>query len=437
MSCSCTFSPATVPASSDPSKHVNFSTGVVLGVEDYRQEFAYHSARDRWIVREIAGYGTLSGLSVSLDRDESDVLTDKLRISAGTAAAPSGQLICVGADQCALLNSWLSTADVVEKVNAIDAHRTPADSATIKVWLTLCYTNCAVAPVPIPGQPCRSEEDLMAPSRIADDYRLSLSFDPPEIGETDYLRLLAQYRQALPPAAALPATQALRRALVRRIRRQAKLLFAPVPDAFAVGDDAAVELHPDMAPEIVEELRNLWITELRPQVVPPPCSGAGASTNDCVPLAALTIDVIKGTTGWVIDNSGGPLKVDIDQSDRPFIQSLALAASPFGIAATLPPPPTQEIAWLSANGSINATTDLALIRAAAPTDALTIGITGGGNARPQRKLYIRNAGEANVRLVPNNSGVIDGEAGKDLSPGAFVYLAYDGAGNWRTRAGRW
>lgn len=45
----------------------------------------------------------------------------------------------------------------------------------------------------------------MAPSRIADDYRLSLSFDPPEIGETDYLRLLAQYRQALPPAAALPA----------------------------------------------------------------------------------------------------------------------------------------------------------------------------------------------------------------------------------------
>ncbi|MFZ1476275.1 MAG: hypothetical protein WAT18_00905, partial [Sphingorhabdus sp.] len=76
MSCSCTFSPATVPASSDPSKHVNFSTGMVLGVEDYRQEFAYHSARDRWIVREIAGYGTLSGLSVSLDRDESDVLTD-------------------------------------------------------------------------------------------------------------------------------------------------------------------------------------------------------------------------------------------------------------------------------------------------------------------------------------------------------------------------
>ena len=94
MTCSCTFAPDTVAASPDPTRHVHFALGMVLGVEDYGQEFAYHSGRDRWIMRELGGYGTLSGLAVSIEDAGSD--GPRLRVTAGTAASPGGQLICVG-----------------------------------------------------------------------------------------------------------------------------------------------------------------------------------------------------------------------------------------------------------------------------------------------------------------------------------------------------
>src|SRR5690606_15115291 len=149
--------------------------------------------------------------------------------------------------------------------------QSPANDAVLKVWLTLCYDSCAVAPVPIPGQPCRSEEDLMAPSRVADDYRLSLGFDAPSLGEADYLRLLAAYAAALPDAAgAVPAGPALR-ALLRRVRRQALVLFSPTAIESEAADVTAVEVHPDVRPQVMAELRRLWVSELRPAVVLAPC----------------------------------------------------------------------------------------------------------------------------------------------------------------------
>lgn len=43
-------------------------------------------------------------------------------------------------------------------------------------------------PVPIPGDPCRSEDQLMADSRIADDYCLELRTEAPPQTEDDAVR---------------------------------------------------------------------------------------------------------------------------------------------------------------------------------------------------------------------------------------------------------
>ena len=51
----------------DPTKHVNYSLGMVLGVDDFTQEFTYLSGRDRWLARDAIGYGTLWGLGVTMD----------------------------------------------------------------------------------------------------------------------------------------------------------------------------------------------------------------------------------------------------------------------------------------------------------------------------------------------------------------------------------
>jgi hypothetical protein len=53
----------------DPSKHVNYLLGMVLGVKDFTQEFAYLSGRDRWMARDLIGYGTCSGLAAAVEKD--------------------------------------------------------------------------------------------------------------------------------------------------------------------------------------------------------------------------------------------------------------------------------------------------------------------------------------------------------------------------------
>src|SRR5258708_1769158 len=89
--------PDTVP---DPSKHVNYTLGMLLGVDDFNQDFAFHSGRQQKIARDLIGYGTVSGLKLSLD-----VTTKGPRISVtcGTAVSPRGQLICLHPAQCAFL----------------------------------------------------------------------------------------------------------------------------------------------------------------------------------------------------------------------------------------------------------------------------------------------------------------------------------------------
>ena len=57
---------ATLGVASDPTKHVNYTYGMVLGVDDLTQEFAYHSGRDQWTARDAIGYGTVNGLRVTI-----------------------------------------------------------------------------------------------------------------------------------------------------------------------------------------------------------------------------------------------------------------------------------------------------------------------------------------------------------------------------------
>ena len=58
-----TVTPArTLPA---PDKHVNYTYGMVLGVDDFIQEHAYHSAYHRQLAHELVGSGRVRGLGVT------------------------------------------------------------------------------------------------------------------------------------------------------------------------------------------------------------------------------------------------------------------------------------------------------------------------------------------------------------------------------------
>ena len=91
----------------DPTKHVRYTLGMVLGVDDFTQEFAYLSNRDQWLARDLIGYGTATGLCVDIHPKGST----RVMVSPGAAVTPRGVLVRVCAAQCADLNVWLADGD--------------------------------------------------------------------------------------------------------------------------------------------------------------------------------------------------------------------------------------------------------------------------------------------------------------------------------------
>ena len=123
-----TLAAAPLNGAADPTKHVNYVQGMILGVDDLTQEFAYLSNRDRWLARDLIGYGTVWGLRVGLEPGSGDV---QVMVSRGAALTPCGQLICVDSDQCASINAWLSA-------HSNELHSQP-DNVPLPVYVVLSY----------------------------------------------------------------------------------------------------------------------------------------------------------------------------------------------------------------------------------------------------------------------------------------------------------
>src|SRR5262249_13523428 len=80
--------------SPDPDKHVNYPYGMVLGVDDFIQEFAYLSAHDRQLARELVGFGRVRGLEVTFTPATATTQA-QLQVAPGVAVLPSGQLVMI------------------------------------------------------------------------------------------------------------------------------------------------------------------------------------------------------------------------------------------------------------------------------------------------------------------------------------------------------
>jgi hypothetical protein len=179
---------------------VNYTLGMLLGVDDFVQESTYHNARRRELARELLGYGTAHGLQVSLEPHGDD--GPRLRVSSGMAWLPSGTPVCVAPDQCCTLNTWLAAhASTVDTALA----GSPSSPTSIILHVVLSYRDCTTDLVPIPGEPCRSDEELMQPSRVTDSFRLELRVAPPKQCEEDAIRDFVAWLADMPVGASSPA----------------------------------------------------------------------------------------------------------------------------------------------------------------------------------------------------------------------------------------
>ena len=326
----------------DPARHVNYAKGMVLGVDDFTQEFAYLAGRDQWLARDAIGYGTLSGLGVHVEEGGAD--GPRLRVAAGSALAASGKLICVPADQCCVLNKWLAKPENARAVTQLLAGSPPLSpplspepgtSGTISLYLTLCYADCLTADVPIPGEPCRSDDQLMAPSRVADDFCLELRAAAPPQVEDDALRDFVQWLKGnvqvvdsgSPPADQAAWLAALRGAVQAWLDAMAASPPLSPPASVATLGDFLIDLSTPLSVPI-DQLRaflqvafRFWVTELRPMWTARRCHAPADKSQDCVLLARLELPVewVGGSPSGAWEVEDTPDAVSVDESARPVI----------------------------------------------------------------------------------------------------------------------
>ena len=317
----------------DPSKRVNYTFGLVLGVDDFLQEQTYFLEKDHSQYRLVHGYGTVCGLRVRI----ADGANLEVRVSPGVAINPEGQEIHVEQEMCARINDWLTgNKEVLQAVFG-----TPPVS--LPLCVVLCYRECPSDMVPVPGEPCRTQQDAMAASRITESFQLKLCLDiaqlatspplgspaidpsllsglcyPPSQVEENAIRAFGQLlrRIEITDSATVFLTEDELNYLVRQLAATAGAPLSSPPQSSPPmtsppWDNPTLFLHPSDAADILRAAFRVWITEVRPALAS--LSGANdcGSSEQCVLLAELNVPV---SVIWNVSGS-----IDINETKRPYL----------------------------------------------------------------------------------------------------------------------
>jgi hypothetical protein len=299
----------------DPVKRVKYSFGLVLGVDEFRQEQYHILTKFRRHHRRLHGTGTVWGLKVNVPPA---ALPENLEVQVepGLAISLGGHEICVPARMCAKLNAWLGR-------NATDLNSAfGAPPYPLSLCVVLCYRECETDTVPIPGEPCRSDDAVLAPSRIADSFELKLCIDT----------VMTSPPSALPDTLCICPVHTLdersERELGGFLRRlqvtsgltnitpdnlRAEVLRLGDPSALDSGSPPSTGPQLQIHPEDLDLVVRTWAVEVLPLLQP--STPAGACGPDeaarCVLLARLDLQVGGGNA--VVGS------VTVDESERPIL----------------------------------------------------------------------------------------------------------------------
>lgn len=268
----------------DPAKRVNYRQGLVLGEDEFVTDQHHLRSRDHLGVRALHGYGTVSGLAVSVDE-----AAGELRVAPGLAVDPVGRLVCVPTEQCADLASWLTD----HRDELVEGEEGALPDA-LSLYVVLCARECETDLVPVPAETCRTGEESMLASRLLETFELRLSRTPPApVGEVADGGLAAVVARLL---------------------------------ALASGEDGGGDDDDDRLATIRSELAG-WTTRTRPELGQRPC--LSALDDACAPdedhpstavlLARVDLGVDGGGDGPVL--AVGP---EVVEDDRPVLVSSRL-----------------------------------------------------------------------------------------------------------------
>ena len=288
----------------DPYKRVKYSMGLVLGVDEFEQEQTYFLGRNRLHNRALHGYGTICGLDITIDGDS-------VRVTSGLAVDPQGREIRVTPDQCASINDWLE-----KNQEAVENRYGPllgSPPYSLPLYIVLCYLECETDSVPIPGAPCRSQEETMAPSRITESFELKLSLDPPAQVEEEAVGRFGELLDRI-EITSEPGVFVTREEMEELVRGLTDETGSP-PDPNSPPVSETLRLHPGEARDILGAAFRVWVTEVRPALLG---DGTNCLTGPpdelCILLGQLDFDVVE--VGGKLQVSGD---ITVNEDNRPIL----------------------------------------------------------------------------------------------------------------------
>ena len=312
----------------DPLKRVNYTFGLVLGVEEFLQSDVYFLAKHHLENRLLHGHGTVCGLDVI--RQTSPVL--EVQVTPGWAINPRGQEIRVPQLMCVQVAEWVQA-----NLSALQALYPGTAPATLRLCVVLCARECKTDVVPIPGEPCQTQSSSSAPSRIADSFELMLCLDPelspplssppasrsslcefrPTMGEDDGVRSLVQLLSQIQSSGTGPfLTWPELKQLVLDLGTRGSSTTPASPPAASPPYGPPYYVPPSELSQFLHAAVRIWITEVLPFL--PAGQGRGPCcppAEKCVLLAEVTVFL---TSNW------SAVSVTVDDSRRPFLMSTRL-----------------------------------------------------------------------------------------------------------------
>jgi hypothetical protein len=161
-------------AADDPFTSLRFHFGMLLGVDDFETEQAYHRGQTRLHQSWLHGAGVVWGLRVELDKDRNEV-----RVGRGLAYDGAGRPLHLDAAACLDPGAWLDRHG--DDVNRIEPPPEGADAA-FDAHVEARWASCLTRPVPALAEPCEDARVETAYSRVWETIELRLVpglADPP------------------------------------------------------------------------------------------------------------------------------------------------------------------------------------------------------------------------------------------------------------------
>jgi len=164
----------------DPFTRLRYHYGQLLGADDFTTEQRYFLLRSRLHNAALHGFGTVWGLKVDAVQVDAAL---RLTCEPGLAIDALGREIFVPQKVC-LDVTGLAATPFWGELSAPPPATPPDDDSPVdrrrRIYVVLRYRACLTDLAPAIVQPCSGADEALAPSRVADGYRLCLEAEAPD-----------------------------------------------------------------------------------------------------------------------------------------------------------------------------------------------------------------------------------------------------------------